>query len=103
MKLLATLTVAEVTNAIAAIRNMARWTSAGIRSFSGIARQIQRVFSPLPASHGPTLPSPRGGGNCRGAPWPPPEGQGIARGPVAEVAHPAPTRPECQYGWRPVG
>ena len=50
MKLLATLTVAAVTKAIAAMRNMAWWKSTGIRSFSAIARQIQRVFGRLPAN-----------------------------------------------------
>src|SRR5919204_2333516 len=49
MKLLPTSTVAAAMKAMAAIRNMARWKSAGIRSVSGILRQIQRVFRRLPA------------------------------------------------------
>src|SRR6266852_5250762 len=80
MKLLPTLTVAEVTNAIAAMRNMAWWKSAGIRSFSAIPRPIQRVFRPLPATPGPhpTL-SQRGG--------------------VIALAPPA--QPQCPYGQFP--
>src|SRR3984893_2375883 len=50
MKLLPTFTVAEVTKAIAAIRNIALWKSAGIRSFSAIRCQIQRVLGQLPAT-----------------------------------------------------
>jgi hypothetical protein len=48
MKLLPTLTVAAVTNAIAAMRNMAWWKSAGIRSFSAIPRPIQREYEEFP-------------------------------------------------------
>src|SRR2546421_467343 len=53
MKLLPTSTVAAVTKAIAAMRNMAGWKSTGIRSFSAIPRQIQRVFGRLPANRRP--------------------------------------------------
>src|SRR6202165_2722286 len=50
IKLLPTFTVAEVTKAMAAIRNIALWKSAGIRSFSAIRCQIQRVLGQLPAT-----------------------------------------------------
>src|SRR5207244_1713803 len=49
MKLLPTSTVAAVTKAIAAMRNMAGWKSTGIRSFSAIPRQIQREFERIHA------------------------------------------------------
>src|SRR5207253_7231566 len=52
MKLLPTSTVAAVTKAIAAMRNMAGWKSTGVFSFSAIPRQIQRVFGRLPANRG---------------------------------------------------
>src|SRR2546423_11243297 len=48
IKVLATFTVAEVTNANAAMRNMAWWKSTGIRSVSAIARQIQREYVGFP-------------------------------------------------------
>src|SRR5216683_695022 len=49
MKLLATSTVAAVTKAIAAMRNIPWWKSTGIRSFWAMRRQIQRLFRRLPA------------------------------------------------------
>src|SRR6202165_5363970 len=91
MKLLPTLTVAEVTKAIAAMRNIAWWKSAGIRSFSAIPRPIQRVFRPLPsdtmAPH-PTLPQ-RGRDNL---PWRSPPGHNAgmpdSRPPNGSVGEP---------------
>src|SRR3989440_1717980 len=50
MKLLPTSTVAAVTKAMAAIRNIPWWKSTGIRSFWAMRRQIQRVFRRLPAT-----------------------------------------------------
>src|SRR3979411_2712839 len=50
MKLLPTFTLAEVTKAMAAIRNIALWKSAGIRSFSVIPRPIQREYEEFPLS-----------------------------------------------------
>src|SRR5256714_986196 len=53
MKLLPTSTVAAVTKAIAAIRNIPWWKSTGIRSFWAMWRQIQRAFRRLPATQLP--------------------------------------------------
>src|SRR5438445_4775279 len=53
MKLLPTSTVAAVTKAMAAIRNIPWWKSTGIRSFWAMQRQIQRAFRRLPATHLP--------------------------------------------------
>src|ERR1700674_3840467 len=55
MKLLPTLTVADVTKAIAAIRNMAWWKSAGIRSFSAIGAKYN-VNSPRSRCDAPVTP-----------------------------------------------
>src|SRR5207245_9170000 len=78
MKLLATSTVAAVTKAIAAIRNIPWWKSTGIRSFWAMRRQIQRLIMRLPATPtAPTLPSPRGGGEL--STLPSPNGRGSIR------------------------
>src|SRR5438477_5974665 len=53
MKLLPTSTVAAVTKAMAAIRNIPWWKSTGIRSFWAMQRQIQRAFRRLPATQLP--------------------------------------------------
>jgi hypothetical protein len=50
MKLLPTLTVAAVTKAMAAMRNMPWWKSTGIRSFWAMRRQIQREYEEFPLS-----------------------------------------------------
>src|SRR5437899_2809633 len=53
MKLLPTSTVAAVTKAMAAIRNIPWWKSTGIRSFWAMQRQIQRALRRLPATQLP--------------------------------------------------
>src|SRR5438876_5966896 len=53
MKLLPTSTVAAVTKAMAAIRNIPWWKSTGIRAFWAMQRQIQRAFRRLPATQLP--------------------------------------------------